>query len=89
MEGAEKKKKKERKEVRPFKDTANVNRICWRNLMIVVRIQLPWKEHSCYIMTFLETLIFILRRPLVMPQSLNQVVRSLCTRQQINYIVLL
>jgi hypothetical protein len=37
----EKERKKERKEGRPFKDASNVNKICWRNLMIVVRRQLP------------------------------------------------
>jgi len=39
-------------------------------------------------MTFQETTTFILRRPLAMPQSLNTAVRSVCTRQQINYTVL-
>jgi hypothetical protein len=36
-------------------------------------------------MTFPEPTIIILRRPLLIQQSLNSPVLSLCTRQKINY----
>jgi hypothetical protein len=40
-ENREEKKERKKERGRPFKDSPNANKICWRNLMTVVRIQLP------------------------------------------------